>query len=75
MYAIRSYYAVERRKQVTSSVFVELGCGESFVFDAGMGCQINYSAMQVASSKMRKIFLTHLHGDHTSDLTYRNNFV
>jgi len=61
---------VERKVQVTSSVFVELGCGESFVFDAGMGCQINYTAMQVASSKMRKIFLTHLHGDHTSDLTY-----
>lgn len=55
---------------MTSSVFVELGCGESFVFDAGMGCQINYTAMQVASSRMHKIFLTHLHGDHTSDLTY-----
>jgi ribonuclease Z len=65
---------VERRKQVTSSVFVELGCGESFVFDAGMGCQMNYSAMQVAASKMRKIFLTHLHGDHTSDLTYMYSF-
>jgi ribonuclease Z len=62
--------ATERKAQVTSSVFVELGCGESFVFDAGMGCQINYTALQVASSKMRKIFLTHLHGDHTSDLTY-----
>lgn len=62
--------ATERKEQVTSSVFVELGCGDSFVFDAGMGCQINYTAMQVASSRMRKIFLTHLHGDHTSDLTY-----
>jgi ribonuclease Z len=62
--------ATERKEQVTSSVFVELGCGESFVFDAGMGCQINYTAMQVPSSKMRRIFLTHLHGDHTSDLTY-----
>ena len=61
---------VERKVQVTTSIFVELGCGECFVFDAGMGCQINYTAMQVPSSKMRKIFLTHLHGDHTSDLTY-----
>ena len=61
---------LERKAQMASSVFVELGCGESFVFDAGMGCQINYTAMQVPSSKMRKIFLTHLHGDHTSDLTF-----
>ena len=61
---------LERKTQAASSVFVELGCGESFVFDAGMGCQLNYTAMQVAASKMRKIFLTHLHGDHTSDLTY-----
>ena len=65
---------LERKVQAASSVFVELGCGESFVFDAGMGCQINYTAMQVPSSKMRKIFLTHLHGDHTSDLTYMYAF-
>jgi ribonuclease Z len=47
---------LERKAQAASSVFVELGCGESFVFDAGMGCQVNYTAMQVASSKMRRIF-------------------
>ena len=61
---------LERKVQAATSVFVELGCGDSFVFDAGMGCQLNYTAMQVPSSKMRKVFLTHLHGDHTSDLTY-----
>jgi ribonuclease Z len=61
---------LERKAQAASSIFVELGNGDSFVFDAGMGCQINYTAMQVPASKMRKIFLTHLHGDHTSDLTY-----
>ncbi len=61
---------LERKTQMDTSVFVELGCGDSFVFDAGMGCQVNYTAMQVPSSKMRKVFLTHLHGDHTSDLTY-----
>jgi len=61
---------LERKTQAATSVFVELGCGESFVFDAGMGCQVNYTAMQVPASKMRRVFLTHLHGDHTSDLTY-----
>jgi ribonuclease Z len=61
---------LERKAQMATSVFVELGNGDSFVFDAGMGCQVNYTAMQVPASKMRRIFLTHLHGDHTSDLTY-----
>ena len=61
---------VQRRTQACSSVFVELGNGESFVFDCGSGVTINYSAMQIPMSKMRKIFLTHLHGDHTSDLTH-----
>lgn len=58
-----------RRKQVNSSVFVELGNGECFVFDCGTGVTVNYAAMQIPMSKLRKVFLTHLHGDHTSDLT------
>lgn len=61
---------IERRAQVRSSVFVELGNGESFVFDCGSGVVTNYVAMNVPWSRMRKIFLTHLHGDHTSDLTH-----
>ncbi|MFO1414695.1 MAG: MBL fold metallo-hydrolase [Burkholderiales bacterium] len=61
---------IERRAQVRSSVFVELGNGESFVFDCGSGVVSNYVAMQVPWSRMRKVFLTHLHGDHTSDLTH-----
>ena len=65
---------LERKAQMATSVFVELGNGDSFVFDAGMGCQVNYTAMQVPASRMRRIFLTHLHGDHTSDLTYIYSF-
>jgi ribonuclease Z len=61
---------LERKAQMATSVFVELGNGDSFAFNAGMGCQVNYTAMQIPASKMRRIFLTHLHGDHTSDLTY-----
>lgn len=59
-----------RRSQQGSSVFVELGNGESFVFDCGSGVMANYAAMQIPMSKMRKVFITHLHGDHTSDLTH-----
>jgi ribonuclease Z len=61
---------IERRAQQRSSVFVELGNGESFVFDCGSGAVSNYVAMGVPWSKMSKVFLTHLHGDHTSDLTH-----
>ena len=61
---------VQRRTQMCSSVFVELGSGDSFVFDCGAGVTVNYSTMQIPMSKMRNIFLTHLHGDHTSDLTH-----
>jgi len=61
---------IERRAQVRSSVFVELGNGEAFVFDCGSGVVSNYVAMNIPWSKMNKIFLTHLHGDHTSDLTH-----
>lgn len=61
---------LERLTQSCTSVFVELGNGESFVFDCGAGVTIKYTTLQVAYSKMRKIFFTHLHGDHTSDLTH-----
>ena len=57
-----------RHEQKGASIFVELGNGESFVFDTGPGCGINYNTMQVPASRMTKIFLTHLHLDHTSDL-------
>ncbi len=60
---------VQRQAQHQNSVFVELGNGDSFVFDLGSGTTINYAAMQVPYSKTRKVFLTHLHGDHTGDLT------
>ncbi|WP_052166512.1 MBL fold metallo-hydrolase [Methylobacter tundripaludum] len=68
---------VLRRAQAGASVFVELGNGklangadnDCFVFDCGTGSSINYDAMGVQMSKMRKVFLTHLHGDHMNDLT------
>jgi ribonuclease Z len=61
---------IPRLAQACNSVFVELGNGDSFVFDCGAGVILKYTAMQIPMSKMSRIFLTHLHGDHTSDLTY-----
>ncbi|MCY2987721.1 MAG: MBL fold metallo-hydrolase [Planctomycetota bacterium] len=57
-----------RPGQSMSSVFIETGNGDSFVFDCGCGVISRYTAMGVPSSRMTKVFLTHLHGDHTSDL-------
>ena len=60
-----------RLTQACNSVFVEVGNDEndSFVFDCGSGVTSRYIALGVPWSRMDKIFLTHLHGDHMSDLT------
>jgi ribonuclease Z len=63
-----------RHEQKGASIFVELGNGQSFVFDVGPGSGINYNTMQVPASRMTKIFLTHLHTDHTSDLAWIYSF-
>ena len=59
-----------RPAQMGASIYVELGNGDTFMFDAGPGCVSNYNALQVPMSRMTKIFLTHLHLDHTSDLAW-----
>ncbi len=63
-----------RLSQAANSVFVECGNGESFVFDCGAGVVEKYVAMGVAYSQMDKIFLTHLHADHMSDLMFIYDF-
>ena len=44
------------------------------MLDAGPGCITNYNCLQVPMSRMNKIFLTHLHLDHTSDLGWIYSF-
>lgn len=68
------------------SIFVEVGpwmrdpgggfgkAKDSFVFDCGSGCVANYGAMGISFSRMDKVFLSHLHGDHISDLTLIHGF-
>lgn len=57
-----------RVAQQCNSVFVETGNGESFVFDLGSGVSSKYTAFGITPARQDKVFLTHLHGDHTSDL-------
>jgi ribonuclease Z len=57
-----------RRRQAACSLFIELGNGDSFVWDLGLGSLINYNTMQVPYSRMDKVFLTHLHADHSTDV-------
>jgi ribonuclease Z len=59
---------IPRIEQQCNSVFVELGNGDSFIFDMGSGVSSKYVAMGIPYSRMDKLFLTHLHGDHMSDI-------
>ncbi len=63
-----------RLSQEANSVFVELGNGDSFVFDCGTGVMTKYNALRIPLSRMDKIFLTHIHGDHVGDLTHIYTF-
>jgi ribonuclease Z len=65
---------IPRLAQSCGSVFVELGNGDSFLFDAGTGIMQKYNSMKIHMKAMDRIFLTHLHGDHTSDLTHIFDF-
>jgi ribonuclease Z len=66
---------IPRLAQECESIFIEVGNGadgslDQFVFDLGSGVVAKYNAMGIPMRKMDKLFLTHLHGDHTSDLTH-----
>jgi ribonuclease Z len=66
---------IPRLAQECNSIFVEVGSGpdgplDQFVFDCGTGVIAKYNAMGIQIRKLNKIFLTHLHGDHMSDLTH-----
>lgn len=71
-----------RLAQQMVSIFVEVGpwvpdpagkgpgkATDSFVFDCGSGVVGNYKAMGVSYGRMDKVFISHLHGDHMSDLS------
>lgn len=63
-----------RLAQSMMSIFVEVGnargASDQFIFDCGSGVVGRYNAAKITFARMDKIFLTHLHGDHMSDLTH-----
>lgn len=59
-----------RPGQMNTSIFVQLGNGENFVFDIGEGSIANYAAAGFALNELDKIFITHLHVDHFGSLPY-----
>ena len=59
-----------RPGQMNTSIYVELGNGDNFVFDIGEGSVANYVAARVALNQLKKIFITHLHVDHFGALPY-----
>jgi ribonuclease BN (tRNA processing enzyme) len=52
------------------SIFVQLGNGENFVFDLGIGSLRNYNSFSIPFNTIDHVFFTHLHMDHMSDLPY-----
>ena len=65
-----------RLTQQGVSVYVEVGWDrekkqplDCAILDCGMGVLANYIAMDIPYRRMDKIFLTHLHADHMSELS------
>lgn len=58
------------RAQASASILVEVGNAERdiFIFDLGTGCIANFASLKLPVNKLNKVFLTHLHADHMSDL-------
>ncbi len=59
-----------RPGQMNTSIYVELGNGDNFVFDIGEGSISNYVAAGVALNQLKHVFITHLHVDHFGSLPY-----
>ena len=57
-----------QRNQASACWLVELGNGDSFIFDIGSGCTPNMSMLEIPWDTFTKVFITHLHSDHFGDL-------
>ena len=57
-----------RPKQAAACWLVELGNGDKFLFDIGLGSAERISAMKIPYDYLDKLFIGHLHADHIGDL-------
>ena len=53
---------------VAASFMVELGNGDSFLFDLGTGATDRLAGLEADYSKLDKVFASHLHTDHVGDI-------
>ena len=56
-----------RPKQAAACFLVELGNGDKFLFDIGLGSMGNLFSLRPDFSKIDKVFISHLHVDHCGD--------
>lgn len=58
------------RAQFSGSILVEVGNPERdlLVFDLGSGSLANFASLRLPVNRLDKVFITHLHADHISDL-------
>ncbi len=57
-----------RPKQAAACWLVELGNGDKFIFDIGLGASERISAQLIPYDYLDKLFIGHLHADHIGDL-------
>ena len=53
---------------VAASFLVELGNGDSFLFDVGTGSTDRLAGLEADYSRLDKVFVSHLHTDHCGDM-------
>jgi len=58
------------RAQASGSILVEVGnpAQDMFIFDVGSGSLANFMTLGLPVNSLDKVFLSHLHADHTADL-------
>ena len=57
-----------RPKQAAACWLVELGNGDKFLFDIGLGSAERIAALKIPYDYLDKVFIGHLHADHIGDL-------
>jgi ribonuclease Z len=57
----------QAKRAASISYYVELGNGDKFIFDIGLGSMVNLFALRPDFSKIDKVFVSHLHVDHVGD--------
>jgi ribonuclease Z len=57
-----------RRAQGCAGFLVEVGNGDTFIFDAGAGTNLSFNTLRVPYWKATQFFITHYHLDHIGDL-------